>query len=92
MIRELTGVFVTAALSIDLAAPAAAAESRYEFSNVWYVSDIDVLDGQFENYMTWLADEWVKFRKLNAPSTVMRSAIRFLPIRRQETENQTCIW
>ena len=34
--------------------------------NVWYVSDIDVLDGQFENYMTWLADEWVKFRKLNA--------------------------
>jgi hypothetical protein len=25
-----------------------------------------VLDGQFENYTTWLADEWVKFRKLNA--------------------------
>ena len=25
-----------------------------------------MLDGQFENYMAWLADEWVKFRKLDA--------------------------
>ncbi len=66
MIRKLTGAFVAAALSVGLAAPAAADESRYEYGNVWYVSDIDVLDGQFENYMTWLADEWVKFRKLNA--------------------------
>ena len=66
MIRKLTGAFVAAALLVGLAAPAAAEESRYEPGNVWYVSDIDVLDGQFENYMTWLADEWVKFRKLNA--------------------------
>ncbi len=66
MIRKLTGAFVAAALLVGLAAPAAAEESRYESGNVWYVSDIDVLDGQFENYMTWLADEWVKFRKLNA--------------------------
>jgi hypothetical protein len=66
MIRTFTGAFVAAALSAGLAAPAAAAESRYEFGNVWYVSRIDVLDGQFENYMNWLADEWVKFRKMNA--------------------------
>ncbi len=66
MIRKLTGAFVAAALMVGLTAPAAADESRYEPGNVWYVSDIDVLDGQFENYMTWLADEWVKFRKLNA--------------------------
>ena len=65
MIRKLTGAFVAAALLVGLAAPAGAEESRYEPGNVWYVSDIDVLDGQFENYMTWLADEWVKFRKLN---------------------------
>ena len=65
MIRKLSGAFVAAALSIGLTAPAVAGESRYEYGNVWYVSDIDVLDGQFENYMTWLADEWVKFRKLN---------------------------
>ena len=66
MIRKFTGAFVAAVLSVGLAASAGAAESRYELGNVWYVSDIDVLDGQFENYMTWLADEWVKFRKLNA--------------------------
>ncbi len=66
MIRKLSGAFIAAALSVSLASPAVAGESRYEFGNVWYVSDIDVLDGQFENYMTWLADEWVKFRKLNA--------------------------
>jgi hypothetical protein len=66
MIRKLTGAFVAATLMVGLTAPAAADESRYEPGNVWYVSDIDVLDGQFENYMTWLADEWVKFRKLNA--------------------------
>jgi hypothetical protein len=66
MIRKLTGAFVAATLMVSLTAPAAADESRYEPGNVWYVSDIDVLDGQFENYMTWLADEWVKFRKLNA--------------------------
>jgi hypothetical protein len=66
MIRKLTGALATAALLAGLASPAIAAESRYEPGNVWYVSDIDVLDGQFENYMTWLADEWVKFQELNA--------------------------
>ena len=66
MIRKLSGALVAATLTVSLAAPAIADESRYEYGNVWYVSDIDVLDGQFENYMTWLADEWVKFRKLNA--------------------------
>ncbi len=66
MIRRKIGAVVAAISMIWLSAPAVAAESRYEPMNVWYVSDIDVLDGQFENYMTWLADEWVKFRKLNA--------------------------
>ena len=66
MIRKLTGALVAATLTIGMAAPVVAEESRYEPINVWYVSDIDVLDGQFENYMTWLADEWMKFRKLNA--------------------------
>jgi hypothetical protein len=65
MIHKLSGTLVAAALSVGLAAPAIADESRYEFGNIWYVSEIDVLDGQFENYLTWLADEWTKFRKLN---------------------------
>jgi hypothetical protein len=65
MNHRISGALAAAALSIVLAAPSIADESRYEYGNVWYVSDIDVLDGQFENYITWLADEWVKFRKLN---------------------------
>lgn len=66
MILKITGAFVAAVLMVGFTTTATAAESRYEPVSVWYVSDIDVLDGQFENYMTWLADEWVKFRKLNA--------------------------
>ena len=66
MIRRFTGALAAAALLVAFTAPAVAAESRYEPTAVWYVSDIDIVDGQFENYMTWLADEWVKFRKLNA--------------------------
>lgn len=66
MIRKITGACIAATLAFGFAAPAAAqADSRYDFGNVWYVGDIDVLDGQFENYMTWLATEWVQFRKLN---------------------------
>ncbi len=65
MIHKLSGALVAAALSVGLVAPAIADESRYEYGHVWYVTGIDVVDGQFENYLTWLADEWAKFRKLN---------------------------
>jgi len=65
MVRKLTGACVAATLCLGLAAPAfAQADSRYEPGNVWYVTGIDVLDGQFEAYTGWLATEWVKFRKL----------------------------
>jgi hypothetical protein len=66
LIHRLSGAILAAALVTGVAASAIADEPRYEATSVWYVSDIKVLDGQFENYMTWLADEWVKFRKLNA--------------------------
>jgi hypothetical protein len=66
MNRRLTSAIVATALLFGAAAPVSAADSRYDLGNVWYVSSIDVLDGQFENYMAWLADEWVKYRKLNA--------------------------
>lgn len=66
MTRRMTSAIVAMALLFGAAAPVSAADSRYEVGNIWYVSSIDVLDGQFENYMAWLADEWVKFRKLNA--------------------------
>lgn len=65
-IRKLTAAFVATALIGGLATPVVAQDSRYDPGNVWYVTGIDVLDGQFENYTAWLADEWVKFRKANA--------------------------
>lgn len=65
-ICKSTAVFVVLAFSGVVATPVVAQESRYDLGNIWYVTGIDVLDGQFENYTAWLADEWVKFRKLNA--------------------------
>ena len=62
LLAGLSGLVIMAASTVAQAQ----SSSRYDPGNVWYVSDIDVLDGQFENYMTWLADEWMKFRKLNA--------------------------
>lgn len=66
MFRKISTAVVATVMLLGAAAPASAQDSRYDVGNIWYVSSIDVLDGQFENYMTWLADEWVKFRKLNA--------------------------
>lgn len=65
-ISKLSAALAAIVLMGSIATPAVAQESRYDFGNVWYVGGIDVLDGQFENYTAWLADEWVKFRKLNA--------------------------
>jgi hypothetical protein len=65
-IRSLTVALLAVASLAVVAAPAFAQDSRYEPSRVWYVTGVDVMDGQFENYTAWLADEWVKFRKLGA--------------------------
>jgi len=65
-ICKLSAAFVATVFMGGIGTPVVAQESRYDFGNIWYVSGIDVLDGQFENYTAWLAEEWVKFRKLNA--------------------------
>lgn len=61
---------ITAILMLStLAAPATAQQSNadiYTPQRVWYVTGIDVLDGQFENYMGWLATEWKQFRTIAA--------------------------
>lgn len=62
---------LAASLTISiLAADSAAAQQPsgdiYTPERVWYVTGIDVLDGQFENYMGWLATEWKQFRTLAA--------------------------
>jgi hypothetical protein len=46
------------AASIVLAAPAGAQDRAARLGPVWSVSMIDVEDGQFENYMTWLNGQW----------------------------------
>ena len=65
-ICKLSAAFIAAVVMSGITTPVVAQESRYDPGNIWYVSGIDVLDGQFENYTAWLAEEWVKFRKLNA--------------------------
>jgi hypothetical protein len=55
----------TAALLLAaLATPAAAQESSYKPGTVWETSRINVLPGQFENYMDWLATTWKKIQEL----------------------------
>ena len=38
--------------------PATAQESSYKPGTVWEAGRIDVLPGQFENFMDWLATSW----------------------------------
>lgn len=57
-IASVLALAVTPALAQDT--------SRYTPQRVWYVTGIDVLDGQFENYMNWLATEWKQFRTIAA--------------------------
>ena len=52
--------FVSAALAaaLLLATPALAqADSKYTLGPLWYVTSVHVEDGQFENYMDFLADK-----------------------------------
>jgi hypothetical protein len=55
-----TSLFAGVALALSLAfiTPAAAQESSYTPGGYTDVSGIDVLDGQFENYMDYLAGPW----------------------------------
>lgn len=58
---------MTAAAAMAAAAltmPAMAQESSYKPGTVWEAGRIDVLPGQFENYMDWLATTWKKIQEL----------------------------
>jgi hypothetical protein len=58
----LTGTAMMVATA--LTAPAMAQESSYKPGTVWEVGRINVLPGQFENYMDWLAGQWKKVNEL----------------------------
>lgn len=51
-------------LAAALTAPAMAQESNYKPGTVWEVGRINVLPGQFENYVDWLAGQWKKVNDL----------------------------
>jgi hypothetical protein len=54
----------TMTIATALAVPAMAQESSYKPGTVWEVGRINVLPGQFENYMDWLAGQWKKVNDL----------------------------
>jgi hypothetical protein len=51
-------------LAAALTTPAMAQDSSYKPGTVWDVGRINVLPGQFENYMDWLAGQWKKVNEL----------------------------
>ncbi|WP_439568454.1 hypothetical protein [Sphingopyxis sp.] len=51
--------------------PAMAQESSYKPGTVWEAGRIDVLPGQFENYMDWLATSWKKIQELGKAEGVV---------------------
>jgi hypothetical protein len=51
-------------IAASLATPAMAQDSSYKPGSVWNASRIDVLPGQFENYMDYLATTWKKNQEL----------------------------
>ena len=60
----MTGAVLAIAAAIALPSAAAAQESSYKPGTVWQASRIDVLPGQFENYMDYLATTWKKNQEL----------------------------
>ncbi|MBB5686838.1 hypothetical protein [Sphingobium boeckii] len=56
------------ALSLALAAPAAPAaaqDSSYTWGDYWDVSEIEIIDGQEENYMDFLSSQWKKTQEFS---------------------------
>jgi hypothetical protein len=51
-------------IAVTTVTPAMAQESSYKPGTVWNASRIDVLPGQFENYMDYLATTWKKNQEL----------------------------
>lgn len=59
----LPAAIVSAAFAFT--APAVAQDSSYTWGDYWDVSEIDVVDGQEENYMDFLASSWKKTQEFS---------------------------
>lgn len=73
--KTLKTLFAGSALMVAaaLAAPAMAQESSYTPGTVWEASRIDVMPGQFENYMDYLATTWKKIQEIGKKEGVVVS-------------------
>lgn len=56
-----------------LASPVLAQESSFRPGTVWEVGRINVLPGQFDNYMDWLAGQWKKIQELGKAEGIVVS-------------------
>jgi hypothetical protein len=72
--KMMKSLFVGAAMiAATLATPAMAQESSYKPGTVWEVGRIDVMPGQFENYLDWLAGQWKKVQELGKAEGIIVS-------------------
>ncbi len=60
----LAGAGLMFATATFLPVEAQAQDSSYKSGTVWEVGRINVLPGQFENYMDWLAGQWKKVNEM----------------------------
>ncbi|WP_310532752.1 hypothetical protein [Novosphingobium sp.] len=61
------------AATVAMANPAAAQETNYKLGTVWTASRINVLPGQFENYMDYLASQWKRVQEFGKKEGVVLS-------------------
>ncbi len=72
---RIKSLFATTGMIMALAAAlpttAIAQESNYKPGTVWVASRIDVLPGQFESYMDYLAGSWKKIQEMGKAEGVV---------------------
>ena len=61
------------AMALSMAAPALAQEASYKPGSVWVSSRINVLPGQFENYMDYLSSQWKRIQEFGKKEDVVLS-------------------
>ncbi len=73
--KMMKSILASASLAVALAmaAPAMGQDSSYKPGTVWEAGRINVLPGQFENYMDYLAANWKKINEIGKAEGVVVS-------------------
>ena len=61
------------AMALSMATPAMAQDASYKPGSVWVASRINVLPGQFENYMDYLSSQWKRIQEFGKKEGVVLS-------------------